>query len=135
MLDFPPLFGLLFRGSTVPRKVSIVHLKTRFLTHPAYQMVHNRVFYCVEMIVAILLMSLAFLEEPSVLPKPLDPYIHGILELIFLGIISLESIMKVRWMGLKFFVRHKRSMLKVSSNVSSSHLSLFIEKNPSGATA
>ena len=77
-------------------------------------MVHNRTFYTLEFVVAILLMSLAFIEEPSVLGANLETYVHGILELIFLGIISIESVMKCRWMSPKVFVRHKRSMFKVN---------------------
>ena len=76
-------------------------------------MVHNDVFYCVEITVAVLLMGLAFLEKPSVFKKQMDPFVHGILEIIFLLIISLESVMKMRWMGFDVFIRHRRSMLKV----------------------
>ena len=76
-------------------------------------MVHNRYFYALELVVAILLMSLAFIEYPAVLNDEVDPIIHGLLELFFLGIISVESVMKIRWMSPRVFVRHKRSMIKV----------------------
>ena len=79
----------------------------------AYQMVHNRVFYTLEFVVAIVLMSLAFIEKPSVVGY-VGTYIHGTLEVICLMIISVESFMKVRWMSPKVFLRHKRSMFKVS---------------------
>ena len=75
-------------------------------------MVHNRAFYTLELLVSLLLMSLAFFEEPSVVGK-VAPYKHGIPEAILLVVISIESFLKSRWMGPKVFFRHKRSMIKV----------------------
>ena len=92
----------------------------------AYQMVHNRYFYALEFVVAILLMSLAFIEYPAVLNGTVNPIIHGLLELFFLGIISIESVMKIRWMSPRVFFRHKRSMIKVRDSLFSFRMNLAV---------
>jgi len=81
---------------------------------PAYSIVHNRLFYILELMVAIALMCLAFIESPSMITSDTDiVIIHTLLELFCLAVISVESGLKIRWMSPQVFVRHKRSMLKV----------------------
>ena len=105
-------------GMTVMESIKLNWNRARALSllflPAAYQMVHNRVFYTLEFVVAIVLMSLAFIEKPSVMGYDLGTHVHGTLEVICLMIISVESFMKVRWMSPKVFLRHKRSMFKVS---------------------
>lgn len=39
--------------------------------------------------------------------------VHSSMELLALVIVSVELIMKFRWVGFKIFIRHPRSMVKV----------------------
>lgn len=40
---------------------------------------------------------------------------HGSLELLGLIIVGTELVMKLKWQGWRTFVRHKRTMIKVSN--------------------
>lgn len=44
---------------------------------------------------------------------PLWPQVHATLELFALMVVVFELCMKLRWLGLHTFVRHKRTMVKV----------------------
>ncbi|XP_054749500.2 two pore channel protein 1-like [Lytechinus pictus] len=91
----------------------------RFDTHPrnqdalpAYVMVHNFYFYIMDLAAAMLVLLLALVEEPAVDALQLQPIIHASLELFGLTIIALGLGLKMRWMGLKSFAKHKRTLLK-----------------------
>lgn len=93
----------------------------KFVTHPdnakalaAYLFVHNHLFYLMELSTALLLLLLSLCEAPAVPALRLGIYVHTTLELLALMVVVFELCMKLRWLGLHTFVRHKRTMLKTS---------------------
>ncbi|KAG8190159.1 hypothetical protein JTE90_008693 [Oedothorax gibbosus] len=79
---------------------------------PAYTLVHNRIFYCIDLFTAVALLSLAFTEKPAVPGFALPEWIHASIELMCLSLMCAELAMKVRWMGRQAFLHHKRSVIK-----------------------
>ncbi|CAL1300034.1 unnamed protein product [Larinioides sclopetarius] len=79
---------------------------------PAYNLVHNQVFYCFDLIASIALLSLALTEKPAVPGFALPEWIHSSIELLCLFLMCVEVFMKVRWMGSRAFLHHKRSVIK-----------------------
>ncbi|XP_022243090.1 two pore calcium channel protein 1-like isoform X1 [Limulus polyphemus] len=80
---------------------------------PAYLLVHNIWFYSLDLIAAVMLMGLALVEKPAVPGFHLDPGIHASLELLGLFVVGIELVMKLRWMGINPFFKHKRSLIKL----------------------
>ncbi|XP_064612254.1 LOW QUALITY PROTEIN: two pore channel protein 1-like [Liolophura sinensis] len=79
---------------------------------PAYQIAHNKWFYLLDLMAAILILFLAACEKPAVPWLRLDVGIHGSLELFCLLVQSLDIAIKLKWLGWKIFFRHRRTMLK-----------------------
>lgn len=44
-------------------------------------------------------------------------YVHATLELLALVMVAFELCMKLRWLGFHTFIRHKRTMVKVTNTV------------------
>uniref|UniRef100_A0A8C9USE8 Two pore segment channel 1 n=1 Tax=Spermophilus dauricus TaxID=99837 RepID=A0A8C9USE8_SPEDA len=93
----------------------------KFFTHPkdtralgAYLFVHNHLFYLMELLTALLLLLLSLCQAPAVPALRLGIYVHATLELFALMVVVFELCMKSRWLGLHTFVRHKRTMVKVT---------------------
>ncbi|XP_036296095.1 two pore channel protein 1 [Pipistrellus kuhlii] len=93
----------------------------KFFTHPknakalaAYLFAHNHLFYLMELATALLLLLLSLCEAPAVPALRLGIYVHATLELFALMVVVFELCMKLRWLGLHTFVRHKRTMVKAS---------------------
>uniref|UniRef100_A0A8C8DZA5 Two pore segment channel 1 n=1 Tax=Oryzias sinensis TaxID=183150 RepID=A0A8C8DZA5_9TELE len=91
----------------------------KFFTHPqnpkalaAYLFVHNHLFYMMELLTGLLLLSLSLCEAPAVPSLRLDVYVHATLELLALVMVAFELCMKLRWLGFHTFIRHKRTMVK-----------------------
>ncbi|XP_041083969.1 two pore calcium channel protein 1-like isoform X2 [Polyodon spathula] len=91
----------------------------KFFTHPrnpkalaAYLFAHNHLFYMMELVTGLLLMVLSLCEAPAVPTLRLDIYIHTTLELLALVMVAFELCMKLRWLGFRTFIRHKRTMVK-----------------------
>nr|XP_054519608.1 two pore channel protein 1 isoform X2 [Pan troglodytes] len=93
----------------------------KFFTHPkdakalaAYLFAHNHLFYLMELATALLLLLLSLCEAPAVPALRLGIYVHTTLELFALMVVVFELCMKLRWLGLHTFIRHKRTMVKTS---------------------
>uniref|UniRef100_A0A452GBD8 Voltage-dependent calcium channel protein TPC1 n=1 Tax=Capra hircus TaxID=9925 RepID=A0A452GBD8_CAPHI len=93
----------------------------KFFTHPknakalaAYLFAHNHLFYLMELSAALLLLLLSLCEAPAVPALRLGIYVHATLELFALVVVVFELCMKLRWLGLHTFIRHKRTMVKTS---------------------
>uniref|UniRef100_A0A8D2QRP7 Two pore segment channel 1 n=1 Tax=Zosterops lateralis melanops TaxID=1220523 RepID=A0A8D2QRP7_ZOSLA len=93
----------------------------KFFTHPknakalaAYLFVHNHLFYLMELSTALLLLLLSLCEAPAVPMLRLGIFVHATLELFALIVVVFELSMKMRWLGFHTFIRHKRTMVKVS---------------------
>lgn len=93
----------------------------KFFTHPrnpkalsAYLFAHNHLFYMMELLTGLLLMTLSLCEAPAVPSLRLDVYVHATLELLALVMVAFELCMKLRWLGFHTFIRHKRTMVKTS---------------------
>ncbi|XP_048875966.1 two pore channel protein 1 isoform X2 [Brienomyrus brachyistius] len=91
----------------------------KFFTHPrnpkaltAYLFAHNHAFYMMELTTGLLLMVLSMCEAPAVPSLRLDVYVHAPLELLALAMVAFELCMKMRWLGLNTFIRHRRTMVK-----------------------
>uniref|UniRef100_A0A6I8QGK0 Ion transport domain-containing protein n=1 Tax=Xenopus tropicalis TaxID=8364 RepID=A0A6I8QGK0_XENTR len=91
----------------------------KFYTHPrdakalsAYHFAHNHMFYLLELSTGLLLLLLSLCEAPAVPFLRLDIYVHATLELLALALVVFELAMKMRWLGGKTFLRHRRTMLK-----------------------
>ncbi|KAK6620619.1 hypothetical protein RUM43_010911 [Polyplax serrata] len=79
---------------------------------PAYLLVHNSWYYGLDVFTSILLLLLAFVEEPAVPLFKLPVGAHGSIELLCLLVIGGELALKLRWIGWKTLLSHKRTMLK-----------------------
>ncbi|XP_045056577.2 two pore channel protein 1 isoform X6 [Desmodus rotundus] len=93
----------------------------KFFTHPknakalaAYLFAHNHLFYLMELSTALLLLLLSLCEAPAVPALRLGIYVHATLELLALMVVVFELCMKLRWLGLHTFIRHRRTMVKTS---------------------
>jgi two pore calcium channel protein 1 len=96
-------------------------LNDKFYSHPtgqwsklAYQILHHPVFHVFDLMLSILLMLLAIIEKPSVLgAKPTEQplvTVHGVLELVILGLLGVDIILRLIWLSPRHFVRHRRTM-------------------------
>ncbi|KAK7873151.1 hypothetical protein R5R35_006372 [Gryllus longicercus] len=79
---------------------------------PAYLLVHNRWYYGLDLATSLILLALAFVEEPAVPLFKLPVGIHGSIELLALTIIGIELTLKLRWIGWRTILKHKRTMIK-----------------------
>lgn len=96
----------------------------KLLYHPrcnqslsSYKYVHNQIFYVLDLLAALTLLALTLCEAPAVEPFIVEKEIHLTIELACLLIISIECWMKLRWMGLRSFVTHPRTVIKVTCTV------------------
>lgn len=83
---------------------------------PAYLLVHNSWYYGCDLFFSLMLLLLAIVEKPSVENFEFPIGLHGTLELLALGVIGIELALKLRWIGWKTILAHKRTMIKVRSN-------------------
>ncbi|XP_046418336.1 two pore calcium channel protein 1-like isoform X1 [Neodiprion fabricii] len=79
---------------------------------PAYLLVHNSWYYGLDLLTSLILLALAFVEEPAVPLFKLPVWAHGSIELLALIIIGIELALKLRWIGWGTILKHKRTMLK-----------------------
>lgn len=80
---------------------------------PAYLLVHNNWYYGLDLLTSLVLLALAFVEEPAVPLFGVPVWAHGSIELFALTTIAVELALKLRWIGWSTMLRHKRTMLKV----------------------
>lgn len=92
----------------------------KFNTHPrthealpAYQVAHNRWFHTLDLLAAIVIMLLAVSERPAVDFLSMPVGVHGSIELLCLLLLSLDLIIRYKWLGFHTFLRHKRTMIKL----------------------
>jgi len=79
---------------------------------PAYLLVHNEWYYALDLAAALLLVSLAFTEKPANSLFQLPVGVHSSVELSALLVVSVELVLKFRWLGFKTSMNHPRSMVK-----------------------
>ncbi|KAK0159692.1 hypothetical protein PV327_010782 [Microctonus hyperodae] len=79
---------------------------------PAYLLVHNSWYYGLDLFTSLILLGLAFVEEPAVPLFKLPVWAHGSIELLALMTIGVELALKLRWIGWGTILKHKRTMLK-----------------------
>ncbi|KAK3084889.1 hypothetical protein FSP39_020847 [Pinctada imbricata] len=93
---------------------------------PAYQMAHHKLFYLMDLFAALLVLFLAACEQPAVPFLMLPVGVHGSLEIFGQLILGLELGIRIKWLGLKTFFTHKRTMIKYFTTIQDSFISLFI---------
>ncbi|XP_034946569.1 two pore calcium channel protein 1-like isoform X2 [Chelonus insularis] len=79
---------------------------------PAYLLVHNAWYYGLDLLTSLVLLALAFVEEPAIPLFQLPVWAHGSIELLALITIGIELALKLRWIGWGTILKHKRTMLK-----------------------
>ncbi|XP_014225608.1 two pore calcium channel protein 1-like isoform X2 [Trichogramma pretiosum] len=79
---------------------------------PAYLLVHNSWYYGLDLFTSLILLALAFVEEPAVPLFQLPVWSHATIELLALMTIGVELALKLRWIGWGTMLKHKRTMLK-----------------------
>lgn len=79
---------------------------------PAYLLVHNSWYYGLDLLTSLILLVLAFVEEPAVALFQFPVWAHGSIELLALITIGIELSLKLRWIGWGTILKHKRTMLK-----------------------
>ncbi|KAM0727680.1 Two pore calcium channel protein 1 [Formica fusca] len=79
---------------------------------PAYLLVHNSCYNGLDLMTSLILLSLAFVEEPSLPLFKVPVWVHGSVELLALITIGVELALKLRWTGWAPMLKHKRTMLK-----------------------
>ncbi|XP_041079189.1 two pore calcium channel protein 1-like isoform X2 [Polyodon spathula] len=122
--DFRTQYGTLRQSWEMNYQEAAIYLQEganndKFFTHPrnpkalaAYLFAHNHLFYMMELVTGLLLLMLSLCEAPAVPTLRLDIYIHTTLELLALVLVAFELCMKMRWLGFRTFIRHKRTMVK-----------------------
>lgn len=91
----------------------------KFYTHPrncnalpAYQIAHHQWFQVLDLVAALGLLLLAACERPAVPFLTLPVGVHGSLEILGQLILALQLAIKMRWLGWKTFIKHKRTSIK-----------------------
>ncbi|CAL1678014.1 unnamed protein product [Lasius platythorax] len=79
---------------------------------PAYLLVHNSCYNGLDLLTSLILLSLAFVEEPALPLSKVPVWVHGSVELLALITIGVELALKLRWTGWAPMLKHKRTMLK-----------------------
>ncbi|XP_050668395.1 two pore channel protein 1-like isoform X2 [Leptidea sinapis] len=79
---------------------------------PAYLMVHNPWYHGLDLLASLVLILLAFTEDPAVPAFELPVWAHGTIELLALTIIGVELHLKLKWIGWGTIFKHKRTMIK-----------------------
>ena len=82
---------------------------------PAYLLVHNWWFHMLDLSAALILLTLGFLEQPSIDKVHVPPQVHATIELCTLMIIAVLMGLRTRWIGWQTFIRHKRTSLKITT--------------------
>ncbi|XP_048257055.1 two pore calcium channel protein 1-like isoform X1 [Haliotis rufescens] len=82
---------------------------------PAYEVAHNRWFYALDFVAALLVLGLAMCERPAVTYLSLPVGVHGSLELLGLLILSLDLGIRIKWLGWRTCLRHKRTVIKATT--------------------
>lgn len=85
----------------------------QYTTIETYILVHNRYFYQLDLAASIVLLLLALVEPPAIDGYELNPTIHASIEMLALGIIAIELLLKFRWMGPRRFFSHSRTLAKL----------------------
>ncbi|XP_026313450.1 two pore calcium channel protein 1-like isoform X2 [Hyposmocoma kahamanoa] len=79
---------------------------------PAYLRVHNPWYHGLDLLASLVLILLAFTEDPAVPAFELPVWAHGTIELAALAVIGVELHLKLKWIGVGTILKHKRTMLK-----------------------
>ncbi|KPI99014.1 Two pore calcium channel protein 1 [Papilio xuthus] len=79
---------------------------------PAYLRVHNPWYHGLDLLASLVLILLAFTEDPAVPAFELPVWAHGTIELLALTIIGVELHLKLKWIGWSTILKHKRTMIK-----------------------
>ncbi|XP_045454157.1 two pore channel protein 1-like [Melitaea cinxia] len=79
---------------------------------PAYLRVHNPWYHGLDLLASLVLILLAFTEDPAVPTFELPVWAHGTIELLALTVIGVELHLKLKWIGWGTIFKHKRTMLK-----------------------
>ncbi|XP_065336361.1 two pore calcium channel protein 1-like isoform X1 [Cloeon dipterum] len=79
---------------------------------PAYLIVHSSWYHSLDLAASIVLLVLALAESPAIPQFELPILVHGAIELVALIVIGIEQAMKLRWLGWKPFLTHKRTAIK-----------------------
>ncbi|XP_043497418.1 two pore calcium channel protein 1-like isoform X1 [Polistes fuscatus] len=79
---------------------------------PAYLLVHNKWYYGLDLLTSLILLALAFVEEPAVSLFQMPVWGHSTIELLCLITIGIELALKLRWIGWGTMLKHKRTMIK-----------------------
>ncbi|KYN42644.1 Two pore calcium channel protein 1 [Trachymyrmex septentrionalis] len=79
---------------------------------PAYFLVHNSWYNGLDLLISLILLSLAFVEEPALPLFKVPVWVHGSVELLALITIGVQLTLKLRWTGWAPMLKHKRTMLK-----------------------
>ncbi|XP_047521917.1 two pore channel protein 1-like isoform X2 [Pieris napi] len=79
---------------------------------PAYLRVHNPWYHGLDLLASLVLILLAFTEDPAVPAFELPVWAHGTIELLALSVIGIELHLKLKWIGWGTIFKHKRTMIK-----------------------
>ncbi|XP_049879411.1 two pore channel protein 1-like isoform X3 [Pectinophora gossypiella] len=79
---------------------------------PAYLRVHNPWYHGLDLLASLVLILLAFTEDPAVPAFELPVWAHGTIELMALTVIGVELHLKLKWIGWGTILKHKRTMIK-----------------------
>ncbi|KAJ8711256.1 hypothetical protein PYW07_008498 [Mythimna separata] len=79
---------------------------------PAYLRVHNPWYHGLDLLASLVLILLAFTEDPAVPTFELPVWAHGTIELLALTVIGVELHLKLKWIGWGTILKHKRTMIK-----------------------
>ncbi|XP_048482416.1 two pore channel protein 1 isoform X2 [Plutella xylostella] len=79
---------------------------------PAYLRVHNPWYHGLDLLASLVLILLAFTEDPAVPMFRLPVWAHGTVELLSLAVIGVELHLKLKWIGWTTILKHKRTMIK-----------------------
>jgi len=91
----------------------------KFLYHPrdldalpAYLLVHSRWFNAIDFFASLVVVMLGLFEEPCVETLHIPVPVHASIELCTLVLLSIQALLKIRWVGLRSCVKHQRTVIK-----------------------
>ncbi|TRY69993.1 hypothetical protein TCAL_02815 [Tigriopus californicus] len=80
---------------------------------PPYLLVHNDWFHYFDLGASLVILGLGFFEAPCHAPLCFPTQVHSSIELGTLLLITLQVILKTRWIGWRDFFKHRRTLIKV----------------------
>eukprot|EP00088_Acartia_fossae_P037775 TRINITY_DN3900_c0_g1_i4.p1 TRINITY_DN3900_c0_g1~~TRINITY_DN3900_c0_g1_i4.p1 ORF type:complete len:917 (-),score=53.70 TRINITY_DN3900_c0_g1_i4:656-3406(-) len=79
---------------------------------PAYLLVHSRWFNAIDFFTSLIIFILGLFEEPCISAFNIPVPVHASIELCSLVLLSIQAVLKIRWVGYRSCLKHNRTVIK-----------------------